>query len=134
MYRVRFHLAKGENFRKWQVRHPDGTKTYHDPETTTILMRDCYLRNSRKVAERIHAGANKTVCAWVLCKQVHIWQCRPEATPVDMQIATVRFNPRVLPHWHDEHGTDLDGTRLDRVMSWNRDLFGAMHTSLSVTG
>jgi hypothetical protein len=134
MIRVRFHLAKGEHFRKWQVRHADGSVTYHDPETTTILMRDCYLRNSRKVAERIHGGENKTVCAWVLCRKVHIWTSTPQPTPEETQIAMVRFNPRVLPYWHDEHGTDLDGARLDRVMSWNRDLFGAMSTSLSMIG
>jgi hypothetical protein len=94
MIRVRFHLAKGENFRKWQVRHADGSVTYHDPETTTILMRDCYLRNSRKVAERIHGGENKTVCAWVLCRKVHIWTSTPQPTPEETQIAMVRFNPR----------------------------------------
>jgi hypothetical protein len=129
MYRVRFHLSKGDNFRKWQIRHPDGTKTYHDPAETTLIMAGCYLRNSRRIADRIHAGANKSVCAWVLCRDVtvrpHSWEPQADNLPGE-----VRFNPRVLPHWHDRSGTDIDGTRFYCVMSHGRDLFGAQQNLL----
>jgi hypothetical protein len=124
MYRVRFHLAKGQHYRMWQVRHPDGTKTYHDPDTTCLVMHGCYLRNSRRVAERIHAGANKAVCAWVLCRSVQTEAVSPSEPPVEFADMEVRFNPRILPHWHNHHGTDLDGTRFRCVTSWSRTLFG----------
>jgi hypothetical protein len=129
MYRVRFHLAKGKHFQHWQVRHPDGTKTYHDPATTSLVMAGCHLRNSRRVADRIHAGAHKTVCAWVLCRNVTVAQF-PWAPQECNLPGEVRFNPRVLPHWHDRHGTDLDGTRFYCVMSHGRDLFGARQNLL----
>jgi hypothetical protein len=137
MYRVRFHLAAGKHHRMWQVRHPDGSKTYHDPATTTIFMEGCYLRNSRRMAERIHAGANKSVCAWVLCREVTIRNreglcCHldmrsppPYWQPTAEEPGEVRFNPRIMPHWHDRNGTDLDGTRFLCVMSYGRELFGA---------
>lgn len=131
MYRVRFHLGAGENFRKWQVRHPDGSKTYHDPETHCILMRDCYLRNSRKVAERIHAGANKTVCAWVLCREIDIREhSRGACGPVPSQPTEVKFNPRVMPHWHDANGTNLDGTKFNAIVSMDRQLVAAFGNPL----
>jgi hypothetical protein len=129
MYRVRFHLAKGENFRKWQVRHPDGHVTYHDPDTSTLVMAGCYLRNSRKVAERIHGGANKDVCAWVLCRNVS-FAFTPWVPAYSNWPGEVRFNPRIMPHWHDQHGTDLDGTRFYCVMSYGRSLFGAQQNLL----
>jgi hypothetical protein len=129
MYRVRFHLAAGKHFQQWQVRHPDGTKTYHDPATSSLIMEGCYLRNSRRTAERIHAGARKSVCAWVLCGNVSVshfpWHCQASHLPGE-----VRFNPRVMPHWHDRRGTDLDGTRFYCVMSHGRNLFGAQQNLL----
>jgi hypothetical protein len=126
MYRVRFHLGAGEHYRMWQVRHPDGSKTYHRPESTCILMNDCYLRNSRRVAERIHAGARKSVCAWVLCRRISITEnCEMGPQTYDNLPTEVRFNPRVMPHWHDANGTDLDGTRWCGIVSMDRQLVGA---------
>lgn len=128
MYRVRFHLAAGQNFRMWQVRHPDGRHTYHDPSTTMLMMHGCYLRNSRRTAERIHAGARKSVCAWVLCREVRVETVPPYNSPAELDPQRISFNPRTLPHWHDQHGTDLDGTKFGGITSWNRDLFASRHT------
>jgi len=126
MYRVRFHLAKGTNYRMWQVRHPDGTKTYHDPAETSLNMLGCYLRNSRRTAERIHAGARKTVCAWVLCREVIITTHARNESEFAIGPQEVRFNPRVMPYWHDERGTDLDGTRFHGMVSIGKQLIGAI--------
>lgn len=126
MYRVRFHLANGKHHGMWQVRRPDGTKTYHDPATKMLVMHGCYLRNSRRTAERIHAGARKSVCAWVLCRMVQTEAVPPSDSPAEFAPMQVRFNPRVLPHWHDRHGTDLDGTEFRGIVSWNRDLFAQL--------
>jgi hypothetical protein len=124
MYRVRFHLAAGKHFRMWQVRHPDGTKTYHHPDTTCLIMDGCYLRNSRRTAERIHAGARKTVCAWVLCRGLMILANPQAAVWPRVPAGRVSFNPRVMPHWHDVKGTDIDGTKFHCVMSHSRELYG----------
>jgi hypothetical protein len=130
MYRVRFHLSKGDNFRKWQIRHPDGSKTYHDPAETSLAMLGCYLRNSRRIADRIHAGATKSVCAWVLCREVAITthpRCEGECAIGPQE---VKFNPRVLPYWHDERGTDLDGSRFHGILTLGRQLIAAVGNQL----
>lgn len=121
MYRVRFHLAKGQHYRHWQVRHPDGSKTYHDPATTQLTMFGCHLRNSRRVADRIHAGAHKTVCAWVLCSDVSIAPTWPDVEPPDGRIVT--FHPRALPYWHLLDGTNMDGTEHDEITTHGRTLY-----------
>ena len=72
MYKVRFHLGAGENFMKWQVKSPDGTVKFYKPEEVGILMTGCFLRNQKGTAEKIHAGANKTVCAWVEAQLVSV--------------------------------------------------------------
>ena len=70
-YRVRFHLAKGENFMKWQVFDKlHGTKEYYDPDTRSIIMRDCLLGNHATTAKKIFDGDNKQ-CA----PGLHVTRC-----------------------------------------------------------
>jgi len=39
MYRVRFHLARGEHFRHWQIRDMgNGKRSYHDPDDMVLHM------------------------------------------------------------------------------------------------
>lgn len=110
MYKVRFHLAPGENFMKWQVRSPDGSRKYYDPDKFSLRMRGCRLHNSRKTAERIHRGGSKTVCAWISCESLVVRR-RGRASGL-----AVRYNPRVKPYWHSADGENLD-SRTFRIMS-----------------
>ena len=72
-YKVRFHLARGDNYMKWQVTDSQkDTKSYFDPNLKSIVMRDCILGNHPKTAMRIHNGENKTVCAWVACDDLAV--------------------------------------------------------------
>ncbi len=54
--KVRFHLAKGENFMKWQVTSPSGV-AYYDPEHFHITMRNCKLRNRKSTEWRNEADS-----------------------------------------------------------------------------
>ena len=57
---VRFHLAKGEHYRHWQVKR--GAEVhYYDPAQYNLILWGCRLRNHAKTAQKIHDGANKSV-------------------------------------------------------------------------
>ena len=52
MVKVRFHLAKGENYMKWQVKDANGDVQYLEPEQVSIKMYGCKLINQRGTAEK----------------------------------------------------------------------------------
>ena len=94
--RVRFNLSRGKNYMKWKVEYPDKTVEYHDVKEVQLVMNNCKLKNYRNVAEKIYNGANKEVCAWVLCDDLLI---KREDFLKDEGHDRVRYNPREIPHW-----------------------------------
>jgi hypothetical protein len=95
--KVRFNLGRGDNYLKWKVEYPDGRAAYYHPALTQLVMKGCTLRNYKDIAKKIHAGANKRVCAWVLCEDIEIVE---ENFSRD-ETRQVKYNPRVSPHWLD---------------------------------
>jgi hypothetical protein len=107
--KVRFHLAAGEHFMHWQVKIGEQV-TYYKPSEVFIEMRGCKLRNHRGVAERIHAGENKTVCAWIECEAIAVYNAVVgEFYNLDSG-KPVRYNPRVAPYWMNGEGENLDNS------------------------
>jgi len=121
MTKVRFHLANGPHYMKWQVKSPAGT-TYYDPHEVSLEMVGCKLRNQRGTAERILAGENKTVCAWIECKGIYV---HPHQDPVVGEIHPVRYNPRRFPHWYDIQLQDIDNHKFNRLRTWSRLIYKA---------
>jgi hypothetical protein len=120
MYRVRFHLALGENYRMWQIRGPEQV-FYADPDTVSLRMTNCRLRNQRGTANKIFAGEDKTVCAWVECETVHVGVCVADQYDAGQQLI---YNPRCQPFWTSpETGANLDGERFPTILSQGRSLF-----------
>jgi hypothetical protein len=115
--KVRFHLARGLNYQRWQIR-TDSDVEYFDPEDVTIEMHGATLRNQRKTAERIRMGENKTVCAWVECDKVDITPSRNYAAP--KAASMVSYNPRKEPHWTNINMEDLDDKRFDKLVTYGR--------------
>ena len=118
MNRVRFHLAQGRHYQHFQIRHADGTVSYHDPDSVQLVMRNCRLHNQNRVAEAICAGRNKTVCAWVVCESVEI-------VPHDSVSTTdspIYFNPRKVPYWTDGKA-NLDGKTFPEIFTSGRNLY-----------
>lgn len=116
MVRVRFHLAKGENYQKWQIVQGKSV-LYFDPETVRLLMMNCRLRNRRGTADKIYAGADKTVCAWVECDALLM----ANIVKAGRQL---QYNPRKCPHWTSpETESNLDGIFFPIIVSRGRDLF-----------
>jgi hypothetical protein len=102
--RVRFNLGKGKNYMKWRVLRPDGTVEFLDPSEVQLVMIGCTFKNSKKAAQKIFEGANKTVCAWVLCDELRVERPLEFSDNQDIQAA---YNPRVAPNWRIAE-TDVD--------------------------
>jgi len=114
--KVRFHLANGENYRKWQVK-VGSEVNYYDPESTRIVMKECKLRNSKKIANQINQGANKKVCAWIECQDLEIQTVKEE-----LSSSAITYNPRVQPNWV-ENGKDVDDERYQVLYTNGRGVY-----------
>ena len=111
--KLRFHLARGENYMKWQYRKADGkTVTYFPTENFYGVIRG-KLHNNRKIANAIHAGANKNVCAWIASKSGLSAVNTPDLMPAEDnyrngEYVCIKYDPRKFPHWHTHSGENLD--------------------------
>lgn len=111
--KVRFNLSAGKNYMKWKVEYPDRKPEYYDPNEFQLVLGGCILKNHKKTAEKIHEGANKTVCAWVLCQHISI--CK--AGTVDVYgLPQIKYNPRVRPNWMWDEEV-MDGCSLPTMVS-----------------
>jgi hypothetical protein len=116
--KVRFNLGAGKNYMKWKIEYPDGKVEYFRPTNIQLVMSDCTLKNYKKTADKIFKGANKTVCAWVLCKEIEI---RKENFEPDNE-NKIRYNPRVQPNWMF-NGEIVDGKKFDNIISVDFGLY-----------
>lgn len=111
--KVRFNLSAGKNFMKWKVEYPDRKPEYYDPKEVQLVLGGCRLKNHRKTAEKIHQGANKTVCAWVLCEHIAIYKAGTLQTD---ELPQIKYNPRVRPNWMWDDEV-VDGYTLHTLVS-----------------
>lgn len=118
-FKVRFNLGRGPNYMKWKVQHPDGKIEYFRPTEVQLIMEDCTLKNQKNTALKIFNGANKTVCAWVLCKHFEI---KREKFIKDNQEKRLRYNPRVCPQWTYKNQM-MDGKTFERIYSVDFGLY-----------
>ena len=114
--RLRFHLAVGPNHMKWQLRNKkEDLLEYYNPDEFSYTIRNGKLNNSRKVAERIHGGENKTVCSWIS------FESGSEDLSDFNRQPTVRvsYNPRLKPYWTswDYDEINLDGFEGDMYIT-----------------
>ena len=124
-YRVRFHLAKGDNHMKWQVfDRQENTKDYFDPNSKSIVMFSCELGNQPKTAKKIYDGENKTVCAWVACDDVDIKDRDGVIPPALNGMTHYKFNPKKNPHWFTDTHDNRDGSKFNIMMTHERKVYG----------
>ena len=105
-YKVRFHLSKGVNFRKWQVKDTLTNEVgYYEPENTIMYLYDCVIVNNERVAREIFNGRNKTVCAWISCETIDIRHIENKCDVVEYMMGVdgyeITYNPRNYYHWVD---------------------------------
>ena len=120
-YRVRFHLARGDNYMKWQVFDKQyNTKDYLDPDLKCIVMKQCVLRNHPSTAKRIFEGENKTVCAWIDCDDVTI----SDTPPPLGKLTQYKYNPKKNPHWFTDQSNNADNLPFKMMVTNKRKVYG----------
>ena len=117
--KVRFNLSRGKNFMKWKVEFPGRRPLYYDPNEIQFQFIRCTLKNHKKTAEKIYQGANKTVCAWVLCDVLAFYSPKTVDTS---NLEQIRYNPRIQPNWM-WRGEIADGCQVNDVVSDGSSLF-----------
>lgn len=116
--KVRFNLGRGKNYLKWKVQY-ESEVVYYDPAEITLFMFGCILKNNKSAAEKIHQGANKNVCAWVLCDEVFLGK----NVELPTGATQLKYNPRVQPNWTAD-GANVDNHQYESIHSDGRKLFG----------
>jgi hypothetical protein len=118
-FKVRFHLGRGDNYQNWQIsRYPE--VLYLNPFESNLILKDCTLKNNKKIAEKIYNGENKSVCSWILCKETDLVL----NSNFDKKLyKRIFYNPRKAPYWTDIDGNDLDGYQCQIVRSVGKDLY-----------
>lgn len=132
MYKIRFHLSKGEHYKKWQVRNSDNSVvSYYDPEKFFFKMHECKLINKKKIAEKIHCGANKSVCAWIECKKLEVIEEQYFNLKVKPdQYCLIMFNPKIKPYWHLANEKNLDNTEYKTLVTFKNNILVRKITKL----
>jgi hypothetical protein len=111
--KVRFSLQRGENYMKWRVIGSDGVVTYYNPCDVQLIMRECTLRNNKKLATKIFNGeSTKVVCAWILCNELEI----RHSDFVKESDFKIKYNPKVAPNW-TFLGEDIDDRDVSYIVS-----------------
>jgi hypothetical protein len=120
MYKVRFHLARGEHYRKWQVKDINGNTVYYEPSEVSLTLFKTKLNNRKVTAQKIFDGATKSVCAWVSCERVIV---SDNMGIMELSDNTqVRYNPRVSPNW-EWCGHDMDNRTFDKLVTEGRNIY-----------
>lgn len=115
---VRFHLARGEHYRHWQVKRGSEVH-YYDPSLYSLILWGCRLQNHVKTAQKIHDGANKSVCAWVECEMVEVHTDYPQEV---IAAGEITYNPRVTPHWIRD-GEACDKAEFHQMITYQNRLY-----------
>ena len=121
MYKLRFHLAQGKNFMNWQVKSPDGTVKYYNPELIEIRCFNAVLINKETTAKKIFNGAHKEVCAWVEAENIITMDIDDPVSECN-DFIQVRYNPRVTPNWM-KGDKNVDGSNQTVLISQGRNLY-----------
>ena len=117
-YKVRFNLGRGENYLKWKVTSPNGDVNYYEPNNVCLYMENCKLVNQKGTAQKIFDGANKTVCAWIECETLTIF----EPLNAIANGTKISYNPRVQPNWVCD-GEIVDKGRYDVLYSFENGVY-----------
>lgn len=119
MYKIRFHLGKGANFMKWQIKTKTGTR-YVSSDDVQLFMFNAKLRVQLGTSNKIHEGACKTVCAWIECEDLVYGD--PWEQKGNFGDYRVKFNPRNNPNWIDENENIVNEETFPLILTDDRTL------------
>ena len=118
--KVRFHLGRGANYMKWQVKYPNGDILFLSPDEYRLVLINCQVKNNSKTAQKIFDGSNKTVCAWITCE--NIAYSKEKENSILRGCKEVSYNPRVQPHWM-LNGRVTDNEYFNMMFTENRKIY-----------
>lgn len=102
---VRFHLSKGPNYLKWQVKVMQGRNKvdvyYYDPNEYQLEMRGCRLVNQPNKAKKVHERGVHDVSGWVRCEETMLRKNFYPKLSVD-NLERLFYNPIRDPFWRRE--------------------------------
>ena len=114
MYKVRFHLGAGKNFRHWQVRQP-GRVEYFNPAEVQLVLVNCRLRSILSAAKRVQERQVRAVCGWVECEWFTSFVT---ASMAIHGLPRASYDPKADPFWRVEGDpTPHDGLRVGSMVS-----------------
>jgi hypothetical protein len=118
MYKIAFHLARGANFQKWQIRDANNDAVYIDPAKHDLILKGCKLRNQKAASLKIFNGGDKARCSWIEFESYEVVEKWGYTSDVE-----VRFNPRVCPTWMIAGLPEQDNTTHDTIVSNGNKLY-----------
>ena len=128
MYRIRFHLGRGEHFMHWQVKYlgteygDEDKVSYIHPQDNQLALLGCKLNVQPTAAQKIHDGANKTVCAWIECETIQVLAVN--RIKPNINDYRVNFNPHKSPDWTEGNwGNVVSGNKYELLFTEDRTLW-----------
>jgi hypothetical protein len=117
-HKIAFHLARGINFMHFQIKMGNGEIVYVNPNTHSIILRGCTLKNQKAASLKIFNGADKQRCAWVEFDSFEI-------VPIIETISAtnVRFNPRICATWMVNNEGNKDNTTFETLYTSKHNLY-----------
>jgi hypothetical protein len=98
MYKLRYHLAKGKNFQKWQLKNTETKQVeYFNTDEFYIIIDNAKLKNQKSTALKIYNGMNKTVCGWIEFNNYILYKNKLNINT--RKLSRLYYNPRHLPFW-----------------------------------
>lgn len=124
MFKLRFHLGRGDNYMKWQVSDLESKEVYyHNPNEIVLELFGVTLYNRPNQANAIKMGSHKTVCAWMICENLIVHH------PNNYKGVTSRtylcYNPRIHIHFYeidDVCTPNVDANKYTNIRTQGREL------------
>jgi len=117
MYKLRFNLSKGNNFKKWKL-YTEDTILYYEPNDISFMLKNAKLHNSFKTATKIFNGENKSVCSWIECDDIQIVETS-EPNP-DLEL---KYNPKIAPYWRNHLDENVDGSTYNYLLTFKNKIY-----------
>ena len=137
MIAIRRDLKKGKTFGYWQVsecktRSKLGKAIeYIDGTKYSLILKGCYLHNSVATAKKIHNGAYRERCAWIVCQSYEVVPITKGFESISRLILTegikgnypeVTYNPKHSPHYISEK-KNIDKTEHRIIQTQNYKMY-----------
>tara|TARA_R110001592_G_C12893363_1_gene725891 strand:+ start:65 stop:442 length:378 start_codon:yes stop_codon:yes gene_type:complete len=122
MYAIRRDLKKGKTFGHWQISNCTTRSKlgkaieYIDGTKYSLVLKNCYLHNSVATAKRIHNGAYRERCAWIVCDSYEIVPIK------DIEGIEVSYNPKNSPHYISDK-KNIDKTKHNLITTQNYSIY-----------